>query len=331
MSNCPDFDYLLVIPRIRVQNANAISSALTHGFPSMSAFFGVMWALQRKADKLLPDLRFQAVGVVAHGHQEQIAKDYFASTFNLTRNPIEKDGKTAPINEEGRMHLDISLVFAVQSPELRNEKTAEAQAEQIRDWLADMRIAGGSVMPSTVSARRQKPWVIAQTGDAQGRRKEFDKLKMRLLPGFALVERADLLAERHKQLQNTQSNASLLDAWLSLSRVNWQWQEAEEGKGEWVSDRPTGSGWIVPIPVGYGALTDVLPAGTVASARDNDTPFRFVESVYGIGQWIGPHRVQQAEDLLWFADNQPDSGLYRWRNTYINATSQYDDDDELDF
>lgn len=39
---------LLVLPRLRVQNANAISSPMTWGFPAMSAFVGMMHALERK-------------------------------------------------------------------------------------------------------------------------------------------------------------------------------------------------------------------------------------------------------------------------------------------
>ena len=38
---------ILVLPHLRIQNANAIGSPLTHGFPSITAFTGVMWALQR--------------------------------------------------------------------------------------------------------------------------------------------------------------------------------------------------------------------------------------------------------------------------------------------
>jgi CRISPR-associated protein Csy2 len=34
----PDSQGLLVLPHLRIQNANAISSPLTHGFPSMTAF-----------------------------------------------------------------------------------------------------------------------------------------------------------------------------------------------------------------------------------------------------------------------------------------------------
>ena len=39
---------ILVLPHLRIQNANAIASPLTHGFPSVTAFTGVMWALERK-------------------------------------------------------------------------------------------------------------------------------------------------------------------------------------------------------------------------------------------------------------------------------------------
>ena len=61
------FDHLLVIPNLRVQNANAISSPLTHGFPSVTAFLGLMWALERKTRAADMDFRFNAVGVTEQG------------------------------------------------------------------------------------------------------------------------------------------------------------------------------------------------------------------------------------------------------------------------
>ena len=39
---------LLVLPRLRIQNANAISSPRTWGFPASSAFTGLMTALERR-------------------------------------------------------------------------------------------------------------------------------------------------------------------------------------------------------------------------------------------------------------------------------------------
>lgn len=314
MSQCPAIDYLLVLPHLRVQNANAISSPLTHGFPSITAFLGVMWALERRTHQAGLDLQFNAVGVVAHQYQEQSSGDAFTRGFHLTRNPIDKDGSTAAIVEEGRMHLDISLVFGIQSQALLNASEEERQklAAQVQELLMPMRVAGGSLIPSTAPHRRQQPYVVSLPEDSAEQSRVFREKRVHLLPGFALVERADLLQQRHEQLQAKNPQASALEAWLSLSRINWRYDAEHK---EWQHDR-AGNGWIVPIPVGYGALTEVLPAGSVANARDKDTPFRFVESLFSIGQWVSPHRLESVQDLLWYADSQPEQGLYRCRNDY---------------
>lgn len=330
MTECPHFDHLLVIPRLRVQNANAMSSPLTHGFPSMTAFLGLMWALERKARDAGLDLQFNAVGVVCHTHQEQITDGGFVHSFRLTRNPVGKDGGTAAIVEEGRIHLEMSLVFAVQSMALTSDpSSAEDIVTQIRDLVLSMRIAGGSVIPSTTTRRRQLPYVVALTGDEEGREKIFNQAKLRLLPGFTLVGRDDLLQQRFDALREEDPDASKLDAWLSLSRINWRSEDvaendAKSSKVPWTHDRKK-LGWVVPIPVGYGALTELQEPGSVANARDVTTPFRFVESLYSIGQWLSPHRLQSPQELLWYADNQPDIGLYRCRNDY-QTPQMYDFD-----
>ncbi len=317
MAECPHFEHLLVIPRLQVQNANAISSPLTHGFPAISAFLGLMWALERQTRAVGLDLQFNAVGVVAHDYDEQITGGGFVNAFRLTRNPVDKDGKTSAIVEEGRIHLDISLVFAVESQALQDQTRTQEVAIQVGNLVSGMRIAGGTVIPSGVSLRRKTPFVVSLTGDREGQQTLFNQLKLRLLPGFALVERQDLLEQRYQELLASNPQATRLDAWLSLARINWTWQGETEAsdKGEWQHDRQ-GLGWIVPVPLGYGALTDVQTAGTVANARDNTTPFRFVESLYGIGQWLSPHRLHSPQQMLWYADSQPDSGLYRCRNDY---------------
>jgi CRISPR-associated protein Csy2 len=110
--------------------------------------------------------------------------------------------------------------------------------------------------------------------------------------------------------------ATLLDAWLDLSRFNYRSDKDEKGTVTWAHDRPEDAGWIVPIPVGYGALTDLQDGGVVIDARDKHTPFQFVESVYSIGQWIGPHRLQRLQDLLWWGERRGEDGLYRCCNDY---------------
>lgn len=327
MAECPHFEHLLVIPHLQVQNANSLSSPLTHGFPSITAFLGLMWALERKTVDTGLDLQFNAVGVVVHDHEEQVTAGDFVNTLRLTRNPLNRDGSTAAIVEEGRVHLRISLVFAVQSQALDDKESTVAR--QVRELLLQMRIAGGSLIPSRAPQGQQQPYSIPMTGDEEARDALFYQAKLRLLPGFILVERQDLLEQRHRDLQANQPGASVLDAWLSLARINWSSAGPDadgeaSGPVQWRNDRAD-LGWLVPIPVGYGALTALQAPGTVARARDSQTAFCFVENLYGIGQWISPHRLQSPQQLLWYADSRSDQGLYRCRNDYrAQSMSHFD-------
>lgn len=320
---------LLVLPRIRVQNANAISSPLTWGFPSITAFTGFMTALARR---LGPDrgLRFDSVGVVCHDFEAQVTQGGYTRSFSLTRNPVLQDGSTAAIVEEGRVHIDITLVFKVRVSSALLNDTARAEcAALVAELLAGMRIAGGSVMPPLLGSTRKppRPQLVLLVEDAEQRDKKFKRLSHEWLPGFALVSRDDLLQKRATELCEATTTGSaqptLLDAWLDLSRINHRASRntvVNETTGEsaeqvqWATDsRP---GWLVPIPVGYAALAELHPPGAVAGARDPTVPFRFVESVYSIGQWVSPHRLRDIDQLTWRADYNADTGLYRCVNAY---------------
>lgn len=321
MNTGPSFKHLLVLPHLHVHNANAISSPLTHGFPSMTAFLGLMWALERKTRSAGLDLTFKAVGAVSHDYQEQVTEGGFIKAFRLARHPVGKDGGSAAIVEEGRIHLHLSLVFAVESERWNREpESRESDIATVAQLVACMRIAGGTLRPPMQPERfRYQPWTLDLSGTESDRQSQFRKARMRLLPGFALVSREDRLEARLAELQHANPASTRLDAWLSLSRVNWHYQHnTQDGKGAWLNDRK-GQGWVVPIPVGYGALGDVHAAGSVPNARDADTPFRFVESLYSIGEWIGPHRLQSPQQLLWYADSRPNDGVYRCRNDYHAA------------
>ena len=318
---------LLVLPRLRVQNANAISSPLTWGFPSITAFTGFMYALERKLTAAA-GLEFMSVGVICHGFEAQATSGGFTRSFHLTRNPILADGSTAGIVEEGRTHLDVSLVFSVNVLGNLNEDQRQQLADQVNERVAGMRLAGGSVMPPLQNGGRRplRPQLLLVDSDFTKSRKDFSRLCRRLLPGFALVSRDDLLQTRCAELQAADPAATVLDAWLDLSRQNHRAERIEEPdpktgerteRVEWTLERP--KGWIVPIPVGYAALSPLYDAGTVSRARDNVTPFRFVESVYSMGQWVSPHRLRKAADLLWYVRETPadgDDGLYRCCNDF---------------
>lgn len=330
MTEQPSSKALLVLPRLRVQNANVISSPMTWGFPAITAFTGFMTALERRV-KPEEGIAFFGVGVICHGFEPQVTRGGYTRSFHLTRNPVLQDGSTAAIVEEGRVHLDITLVFEVEltSSSLLGEAERAQLAARIGELVAGMRVAGGSVMPSLPGALRRpsRPQLVLMSDDPEARRNDFRKLSRRWLPGFALVSRDDLLQTRLIELRQTAPGTTLLDAWLDLSRLNHRavrHHTRVEKNGEktddstetieWVMD--TRLGWTVPIPVGFAALSELHAPGTVAGVRDPNVPFRFVESVYSIGQWISPHRLGDVNDLLWEPIHDAATGLYRCVNAF---------------
>ena len=318
-------DALLVLPRLRVQNANTISSPLTWGFPAITAFTGLMTALERRLGSQA-GLALLGVGVICHGFEPQVTTAGYTRSFLLTRNPVLQDGSTAAIVEEGRAHLDITLVFDVELDLSQSGEDERAQlAAHIGELVAGMRVAGGSVMPALAGTfrNRPRPLLTLLPDTLEERTKQFSRLSRRWLPGFALVSRDDLLQARRSELQSTQPGATLLDAWLDMSRINHRAtrsQTVDEKTGEtletiaWATD--SRAGWTVPIPVGFAPLTALHPPGEVMGARDTNVPFQFVESVYSIGQWISPQRLSEVDQLLWRPSHDLATGLYRCINAF---------------
>jgi CRISPR-associated protein Csy2 len=241
--------------------------------------------------------------------------------FHLTRNPIYTNGKQSSFIEEGRMHLDITLIFGIDGSVLQEDDEEKNKvAVSCYDVVSSMRVAGGSVIPSNIFLSNHKPvlFKIAEEGDER-RIKQFRRLLYKFMPGFALVSRHDLLCHHLDELKKNKPNATLLDSLLDQSRFNWastSEMDQATGKVVWRNSRTKGSGWIVPIPVGYRALSEIYPAGTVKNVRDNKTPFCFVESIYSLGEWISLHRLRYPEDFLWYSDYDSNQGVYQICNDY---------------
>ncbi len=315
MINC-DADALLLLPRLRVQNANAIAGPLSWGFPAVTSFTGFVHALQRRLQADGLDIALDGVAIVCHRVEPQTSQPAGKRTrvFHLTRNPVNADGSSAAIVEEGRMHLDVSLLIGVQGDLPDGEDACQQLARSIQHCALGMRLAGGSLLPAT-----RQPSLFVLGGSSESDRQLLQKLRPQLLPGFALVSRQDLLAEHTVALQQQNPQADTLDALLDLTRLNIDPPQADapEGSPEARWHVRSRSGWLVPIPVGYRALGELHPAGTVRNARDQATSFRFVESLYSLGEWLSPHRVSDPTSLFWYHRAEPESGLYRCETTHF--------------
>lgn len=313
----PDESCVLLLPHLRLRGANLISSPHTWGFPAPSAFCGFVHALQRELNAKGAALEFTGVGIVCHDHDAQVHDGGYIQTLRLARSPLDADG-TPRIAEDGRIHLEVSLVVTVAGVDApTSDRQAEALAQQLLDLAPMRRLAGGSI---ELSRRAGMGWVWS---DQEQRDTTLRKLKRRLLPGFALVERSELLARHLALLRSKQPNASVLDALLDLIALHHE-PHADGADGPWTRTRRE-SGWLVPVPAGYGAISPLYAAGSVKNARDPGTPFRFVESLLTLGEWRSPHRLRSLKDLLWRHAAEPDAGLYRVSNQQTPAHHSIED------
>jgi len=281
---------VLLIPHILVHNANALSSPFTIGFPAMTAWLGAVHALQRKlnADGF-NDLEFKAVAVVSHKTDLQVFRgqgDYVNSII-ATANPVDKDGKRPAFIEEARCHLDVSLLIE-HSKIGRDDK--DRFLERVTHHLRSrMKMAGGDILyfkqPSVHTIKREE---------------ELAKIRRKLMPGYAIVERRDLV----KEAMN--SGLDGIDALLEYLTINHSCEKDEKGKVLWTSRRKT-AGWIVPIATGFQAISEL---GKAKNQRDADKPHCFAEAIVTLGEFKMVYKIESLDEMLWHYRVDKEHGLY---------------------
>ncbi|AFJ02201.1 CRISPR type I-F/YPEST-associated protein Csy2 [Methylophaga frappieri] len=293
---------LILLPHIKVQNANALSSPFTIGFPAMTAWLGAVHALQRKLNMQDSPVEFSAIGVVVHHFDLQTYKgpgDFVHSIIG-TGNPLEpKSEKDKPKGnavrpsfiEEARCHLEVSLVIEYNCIEAQDESQMLERLHQL--LLGNIKLAGGDILSCGT------PEIV----------RDFDMAKRKLMPGYALVERRDLMQEAMEQGQDAMD--AMLD-YLAIHHTSSKDEKGGEERVHWLSQRkatgPNGErGWIVPIATGFHGISDL---GNALNQRDPDTPHRFAESLVTLGEFKMPYRLASPEDLLWRYLVEPENNLY---------------------
>lgn len=314
---------LLVLPYLRVTGANALSSPITYGFPAPSAFLGFMHALERRLSESY-GIALTGVGIICHEFEPQIVPAASgrpmlfaqARTQPYLKNDVQrfvKDGTPPAIQEEGRANLQVSLVIPTrEAPPVGDEDGFAAKAMHTATLL---RLAGGAIAPRMPGDRPPR-WIAWPKAD-ESRAQALRQMRRLIMPGFTLVHRPDLLREQLAEERCSNPGATSLDALLTLCSVQYDYTEDAPSQAKWQAR--VRAGWLVPIPTGFVALTDLAPAGTVKSARDPEVPFRFVEDLLSVGEWIGAHRIQNIEQFLWRYGGDPAAGTYRITNNYASS------------
>jgi len=301
---------IMVMPHVKIQHANAMSSFLTWGFPSITSFLGLSLALERRLGPQA-GLVIDGIGVVCHDHEAQVQKIGFKNRPALTRTPLKANGESASVIEEARINLEVSLVLSVRLADAHISAPQRfALAAHVMATLQTMRAAGGDVIVSPLIADNQiwTPTIDLVPEGEEGRRRHFKQLARSWLPGFILVSRADLLQARLAELQAADPQASLIDAWVDLSSVvSYATPLKDPTKATWQLRKR--KGWIVPIPVGYTAVSKLYKPGEVANTRDPNVHHQFVEPIFSTGEWISPLRLHSIEDVVWFTNYKSDTSV----------------------
>lgn len=325
----------LLLDRISVQGANGLSSPLTYGFPALTGFVGFGHALGRRLREHIA-LNIDGVLVTSHNHKVHRFRPhrYADYTFVQSRNPVLRSGKTAAIVEQIKTDLTVSLVFRLRLKDSRILEDCEPSfAELVSQTVLAMRLCGGSIFDFA------KPVVLESLED----------VSRALLPGFVLNDGSDRLIRILERLRQRDSNATGLDALLELNTLyrvpkpDAQAKEQDEGGGAPIetfsgserfiqdslpdlfgSNEPVEEpvkwstegvrrwgGWYVPMPVGYQSLTATLPSEAVVNSRSPHYSNEFVESVYGLGKWEFPTRIDDIGECFWWYDFERQSeGLF---------------------
>lgn len=286
----------LLLKKIDVQNANAIAG-LTYGFPAITHFLGFAHALSRKLSTELP-ISLGGVTVVSHKNDVQARqpKGWGDYVFALTRNPLTQKGETAPINEEGRMFMQVSLLIEINGIVAGDKLTTQSLMTKVANWVPTMRLAGGQVL-------NVEHYELLNSEDEQR------NAIRRLMPGFVLIDRHEYLKEHYTVRQSENEDCSLMDAWCDFAALKYAAkplseevsleEDEKKQKATWEYQPKPRSGYLVPILTGYCAISKKFDAGEVANVRDQTVPVVFTEAAYSIGEWMSIHRIQDIHQGIW--------------------------------
>lgn len=291
----------LLIPHLKIHNANAMSSPFTIGFPAMTAWLGSMHALERKLHSQKLDINLIKLAVSCHHFDLQTYKgksDYVYSIVG-TANPLDKDGSRPAFIEEARCHLEVSLLIELEG---YSQKDYDSLIAAARELVMSMKVASGDV---------QNLWsceILSVNEMSDDRDTDLKRILHKLMLGNVLVERRNFI------IQSMNDGKDAIDSLLEYLTVNHAatGEMTKEGKAIWRSVRKE-NGWLVPISVGYQGISP-LSEEKVLNQRDDDTPHRFAESIVTLGEFIMPYRAKAIDEILWEYHTDLENDLYLCRN-----------------
>lgn len=294
----------LVLSRMHVSNASAQSSPISIGIPPVTAFMGAMHRLQREMNgKGYEELRFTGVGIVIHDFNLKT----FTGTYNRelligSSNPLRKDGERPSTIPDSKIDFTVSLICEVACGYIEDKSQLVSDIDRI--IFNGLRIAGGDIaLPRSKYGKvlnSYESMIKYYPGIDQDKENAFCEIIKPLIPGYALIERRDLLQMAMKEGKDP------IDALIDYLAIHHDCMSNGDDSVEWHRLRKT-DGWIVPIVVGYQGLSKPMK---VDNQRDTNTDHVFGEYLITLGEYRMVNTADGIEWLLWKYRTDLEKSLY---------------------
>jgi CRISPR-associated protein Csy2 len=248
----------ILIPNIKVINANAQPTWWIISAPSMTAYVGFAHALALSMNAK----RHEGVAIIHHDIQflgEEINNQYglnflphqFRASGFIDRDDYAKNSVSLSSQPTARCHLNISLVIAL--PE-----ETKISSLSVEKFLRGARIAGGSII------KHDDVQCLATTHQ--------EALKAINKNGYSIIERQDLMMKREE-------DRDMIDVLLRNTRrykndFNKQIKKSDK-------EETKSAGWIVPTCLGYAGISSVKEKNKVR----NGLTHLYVEPLVGLVQY----------------------------------------------
>jgi CRISPR-associated protein Csy2 len=262
----------LVIPHIKVLNANAQPAAWLIGPPPVTAYAGFAHALALA----LGAKGHLGIGIVHHDIQflgevdprgGTLYPHQFRAASFIDKDDYASSNKYALSSQPGvRCHLSVSVA-------IRFDVNAVLNTDGVSAFLRGGRLAGGSIVEHGFDTAK-KTSVFEDEYD-------LSKISDAIGPGFALHDRPDLMVMQP-------GDTDLLDTLLRVTR-----RDAPRGEDDT---------WIQPTTLGYAQITSAKPRRNVRGAM----PHAFAEPLVGLVQY----RALRAHDLPFWRYTCPEPGVF---------------------
>ncbi len=243
----------IVIPNIKVQNANAQPAYWMVSAPSITAYVGFAHALAmcigEKAHEGIAivhhDIQFLGEKLTGENGQHNLFPHQFRAAGFIDKDDYVANGHSLSDQPTARCHLNISLVVAM--PE-----KSKIDSTSIERFLRGARLAGGSII---------KFGEIKY--DCNNHEAAINAIRK---TGFSIVERQDLM-----ELQN--GDRDIIDVILRNTL-----RYVEKPNKEKLTDN---TGWIVPSCLGYTGISSLKKR----NKSRNELPHIYVEPLVGLIQY----------------------------------------------